>query len=104
MKRRLFIQGNNEDKTLSEKKERTHCIRIPNSHYVLISSNQFRFRRIKCLVPLNIQYWTAIPAINYNCKPHAQQNKHKKPSIIDGMQKRFDPLCLKFIQIKSCRL
>lgn len=35
-------------------KEETHCIRIPDSHYVLISSDQFRFSRIKCLVPFDI--------------------------------------------------
>ena len=35
-------------------KEETHCIRIPDSHCVLIISDQFRFSRIKCLVPFDI--------------------------------------------------
>jgi hypothetical protein len=89
---------------LSPRNEIAHCIRIPNSHYVLINSNQFRFGRIKCLVPLNIWYWTAKPAINYNCNYMLSKTNTRNLQLVMTFIYRRGLVPLQHIPIKSCKL
>jgi len=42
-------------------KENSRRIRIPNTNNMAISTDYFWFRRIECLVPLDVQYSATVP-------------------------------------------